>query len=802
MRMGPSLTPVHKNSKSSKPVKQVDGSSSKGKRRKVGDHPATSRSSQHSSDGKSNADIKRKRDDMRDDEVKFDKFVDMAYKGNYKGAIWNAQGLCTRCPKKHEKRWNRVFKLLRKNDFVMISETHATDGKADAMTTILKAKGIHAFWSNGGSRRAGVCILVNQKFLKKFNSQEPVWGEIHKGEAAVLQLQGCEGNLDLFSVYLPTGNAGSSEQERLSLLQQRCNIRKKIADRTKPVHGALSIVGGDFNYVTEEKDRWTLAKGDWSCTDNSADQKDFLEKLGPQTGLHELHQEHATHRSGLAQSRLDRVYTNQHCSVQLDSSLGCAALEWDTDISHHRPVIFFKNHRSKDEVDRPTLLSTGVIQDPRWPDRVRAKFQQISSQDSDACCPMRRLYLLKEAIKQVSGQMETEASRTAAKNPVTETDDQLGWTIRFIRAAEEDRQSGMERCCQAYPHLRTLVGNIGHNIRLHGNLRRCKDHAVDLYRTQVLEEMRRAQAEEGEVSEDITRNRKAKLQVRLQRLKPGSCNSIAAMLCADGNLVTDAKEIALELHRHWHQIFQAKPMDEELLQNWFQEELQRGCAFDASDDDFKINLQDLQKAIKNAPATMPGPDGIPYLAWKRLGVLGADCLFHAATALNRDGAGERLTKADRSSGEGKHDFNIGNMVFLPKKTAGCDPNLGDFDTASDTRPLVLVNTDNRIIAGAVRSKLEPILAKWISHMQHGFLSGRSMLANSVDIQHAAQMVTLQNESGGLVLFDFKAAFPSLNHKYMHTVLKALGLPDAMLDLVQMLYHQHGCNILFEGQSFS
>ena len=59
----------------------------------------------------------------------------------------------------------------------MISETHATDGKADAMTTILKNKGIHSFWSNGGSRRAGVCILINQKFLRKFNFQEPVWGE-------------------------------------------------------------------------------------------------------------------------------------------------------------------------------------------------------------------------------------------------------------------------------------------------------------------------------------------------------------------------------------------------------------------------------------------------------------------------------------------------------------------------------------------------------------------------------------------------------------------------------------------------
>ena len=114
---------------------------------------------------------------------------------------------------------------------------------------------------------------------------------------------------------------------------------------------------------------------------------------------------------------------------------------------------------------------------------------------------------------------------------------------------------------------------------------------------------------------------------------------------------------------------------------------------------------------------------------------------------------------------------------------------------------MLVNTDNRIIAGAVRSKMEPIVAEWISHVQHGFLSGRSMIANPVDVQHAAQMVTLRNDKGAILLLDFKAAFPSLNHKYMHSVLKALGLPESILETIRMMYHQHGCNILFDGQSF-
>jgi hypothetical protein len=97
------------------------------------------------------------------------------------------------------------------------------------------------------------------------------------------------------------------------------------------------------------------------------------------------------------------------------------------------------------------------------------------------------------------------------------------------------------------------------------------------------------------------------------------------------------------------------------------------------------------------------------------------------------------------------------MVFLPKKIAGCDPLLGDFYTAADTRPLVIINTDNRIIANAMRILLEPIFDKWISPMQRGFLPGRSMLANICDIEFAAQRVMLQKEKGCTLLFELDIA---------------------------------------------
>ena len=107
---------------------------------------------------------------------------------------------------------------------------------------------------------------------------------------------------------------------------------------------------------------------------------------------------------------------------------------------------------------------------------------------------------------------------------------------------------------------------------------------------------------------------------------------------------------------------------------------------------------------------MPGPDRIPYIAWKRLGDLGTDTLFEAATALQREDAADLLRRASRPEGtEGDHDFDLGDLCCLPKKKTGEDPDLGEYYAADATRPLTIVNTDNRVIAGAFRLRWEPIL---------------------------------------------------------------------------------------------
>ena len=55
---------------------------------------------------------------------------------------------------------------------------------------------------------------------------------------------------------------------------------------------------------------------------------------------------------------------------------------------------------------------------------------------------------------------------------------------------------------------------------------------------------------------------------------------------------------------------------------------------------------------------MPGPDRIPYKAWRALGEFGVDVLFDALRALTTDGAEALLDEAYKGIGHAStHEFN-------------------------------------------------------------------------------------------------------------------------------------------------
>ena len=207
----------------------------------------------------------------------------------------------------------------------------------------------------------------------------------------------------------------------------------------------------------------------------------------------------------------------------------------------------------------------------------------------------------------------------------------------------------------------------------------------------------------------------------------------------------------------------------------------------------------MKRAIARSRNSTPGPDGIPYEIWALLADLGIDVLSGALSDLAAENFEDLLTDACRDEpGLLQHSFNLALLYCIPKKPTGHDDAMGDYFTPDHTRPLSVVNTDNRLLANACRMAWEAMLSPWVSAMQRGFLRGRSMLGNVLDIEWEAMRISLRTESGAILLFDFSAAFPSMAHEYLITVLEALGAPPSAMNVIKALYSCNNCHILTGG----
>ena len=122
--------------------------------------------------------------------------------------------------------------------------------------------------------------------------------------------------------------------------------------------------------------------------------------------------------------------------------------------------------------------------------------------------------------------------------------------------------------------------------------------------------------------------------------------------------------------------------------------------------------------------------------------------------------------------------------------------------ASGTRPLNVTNCDNRLLASAVKIVLEPIIGPLITTDQRGFLAGRSMISNLLDIDEAILNHALQGEDSAAIFYDFAAAFPSIEQEFFHQFFLKLGWPKWLLNFVHSLYWNNFCCICLGGQRYT
>jgi len=127
-----------------------------------------------------------------------------------------------------------------------------------------------------------------------------------------------------------------------------------------------------------------------------------------------------------------------------------------------------------------------------------------------------------------------------------------------------------------------------------------------------------------------------------------------------------------------------------------------------------------------AGESMPGPDGLPFSSWRATGARGAATL-HAVLVHLADGGDVPLWFNDtlgKFAGKGDEE----------------DARIEVTREAQDTRPLGLKNCDNKTIGGTVNMVAKPVLAKSAIWMQRGFVPGRQLIQNVLDIDTFARIL--------------------------------------------------------------
>jgi len=182
--------------------------------------------------------------------------------------------------------------------------------------------------------------------------------------------------LDIVVVYFPTGTRSKdpeSDGDLISLREERSRLRGKLSGALTTPSKALTLLMGDFNTVVHDDDRINpLAQTETGRRD-AVEEEHWRNAVARKFDMYELEQPLATYQEGGTRSRIDRVYTNQPPSDQLDKRVGCAALEWVPKLSAHRAITCVRAEKSH-SINPNSAIPDWVLDHQRFPRLVASRF--------------------------------------------------------------------------------------------------------------------------------------------------------------------------------------------------------------------------------------------------------------------------------------------------------------------------------------------------------------------------------------------------------------------------------------------
>ncbi|CAK0833933.1 unnamed protein product, partial [Prorocentrum cordatum] len=469
---------------------------------------------------------------------------------------------------------------------------------------------------------------------------------------------------------------------------------------------ATLILLGDFNSVACESDRFDATTGTFTGTVV----RDTFDTLPCLELLTELMQDDFTRKGvdaagHLQYSRIDRIFTSLPSSLlsNLDvrvASPGLAALP-RFDLSDHTPVFFTWRQRSSST--RSPIIPSWVPRHPLWGivlDELR--FAQTADKWGDEV-EMKRLF----------HKASSEVKRRAQHHGARTSEEKLWWCLKFLRSVHNGCIQQALSAAGVCSDLQDIPGNCCPSSWTHSVLSQVESFIQRL--SQATAEERLQELEDTADLPEFYKSRKRSgliawaAQFSPKRRRAG----LRGLIDNKGLPITDNTVAHAAVADYWGPVFTAQPVDEQagkIFLDKYAVQLPR-LQWDISFDDFS-------KLLSGFTDSAPGPDGVPYGAWRHAPEWCQRVLYSALLSWL---AGAPLPR----------DANYAWLALLAK---GHDLASGPagFRTVPDARPLSLGNSDVKILAASINRILEPAVGKWASDPQRGFIKGRQMLDNVIE----------------------------------------------------------------------
>ena len=208
-----------------------------------------------------------------------------------------------------------------------------------------------------------------------------------------------------------------------------------------------------------------------------------------------------------------------------------------------------------------------------------------------------------------------------------------------------------------------------------------------------------------------------------------------------------------------------------------------------------VTMEEVCAALRAAKqGKAPGPDGLPPYIWRRYGCLLAPVLAAVFTAIGRQ------TSVPAA-------FTLGVIHALPK------PVMPDPAFPGCYRPITLLNSDYRLLARVLASRLGPALNQAVEEAQAAFLPGRQIGDNILFLQLLPELLrsgaagpggvggaaaaTAGGPAGGVArggggrsaavaFLDFQKAYDTVSRPFLFAAMQAMGVSEGLLQWVRLL----------------